>query len=280
MSKELSLSIIIPVYNEEHHIKKCLQAISEQTVSPDEVIVVDNNSTDASIALAKEFPFVKVIHEKTQGVVFARDAGFDAAQSDVIGRIDCDTFLPPHWVATVKKLLQDNHYAAVNGPVFYYDMPFSPKNYWIDHQVRIRLYRGAPHTPFLFGSNSALRKSAWEVVRGDVCHVRSIHEDLDLAIHLMLANQPIRYDKSLLAGTSARRYDDNLSQWRKYMTMYLNSYKRHGIRGFAPRVGTSLYWLGYFVCWFSRRSYDPVTGTRSFARLFQPKQARKNPMAE
>lgn len=260
----LTLSIVIPVYNEEHHLKACLEAIAKQTDMPDGVIVVDNNSTDRSVEIANSFPFVRLLREHQQGVVFARDKGFNAVKSDIIGRIDADTVLSPEWVATVKRLLADEAYAAVNGPVYYYDMPFSPGNYWIDHQVRIRLYRGAPHAPFLFGSNSALRRAVWEKVRGEVCHVRTIHEDLDLAMHIMFAGMDIRYDRSLLVGTSARRYDDNLSQWRRYMRMYLYSYRRHGIGSFSVRVATSMYWLGYVL----------IRWLRKGRRL-----ARKNPMA-
>ncbi|HTE58329.1 MAG TPA: glycosyltransferase family 2 protein [Verrucomicrobiae bacterium] len=281
MAQEFSLSIIIPVYNEEHHIQRCLEALAAQTVLPDEVILVDNNSTDKTRDMTKQFPFVRVLHEKTQGVVFARDTGFDAAKSDIIGRIDGDTILPPHWVQTVKKLMQDQHYAAVNGPVFYYDMPFSPRNYWIDHQVRKYLYRGAPHAPFLFGSNSALRKSAWKKVRKEVCHVRAMHEDLDLAIHLTRADLPIRYDKRLLAGTSSRRYDDHLPQWAHYMNMYRNSYRHHQIKSISPTIAVGLYWFGYFVLWPLRRSYDQGADRRSLRQLRRGGQrARKNPMAE
>jgi len=279
VSQDFSLSIIIPAYNEEHHIKECLEAIAAQTDLPDEVLLVDNNSTDKTIEIARQFPFVRILKEKTQGVIFARDTGFNAAQSDIIGRIDGDTLLPANWVATVKKLLADEHYAAVNGPVFYYDMPMSPKNYWIDHQIRIHLYRGAPHAPFLFGSNSALRRSAWQAVKDDVCHARTMHEDLDLAIHLMFAVQPIRYDVSLRAGTSARRYDDNFSQWRHYMAMYLHSYRRHGIESFSPRIAVTFYWLGYFVLWPARRSYNQNTGKHSLKQFLHPRPARKNPMS-
>lgn len=264
MSQKLTISIIIPVYNEEDYLGACLDAITTQTEAPDEVIVVDNCSTDASVEIAKSYGFVTVIKEKKQGVGYARDAGFDAAKSDIIGRIDADTRLSENWVESVKKLLGDSKVAAVNGPVFYYDMPFGGKNYWVDHQFRVRLYRGAPHAPFLFGSNSALRKSAWEVVRGSVCIDRQVHEDLDLAIHLSQSGHKILYDKSMVAGTSARRYDDSLNQWRKYMRMYLYSYHKHGIYSFSVRVATGTYWFGYFLLRWIR----PGKG-----------RARKNPMA-
>jgi glycosyltransferase involved in cell wall biosynthesis len=68
LNKTLSLTIVIPVFNEQNHISACLEAIAAQTAMPDEVIVVDNNSTDKTVQIAKQFAFVKIIKEKRQGV--------------------------------------------------------------------------------------------------------------------------------------------------------------------------------------------------------------------
>ena len=89
MSK--SLSIVIPVYNEASRLAACLQSIADQSEAPEDVIVIDNNSTDNSLSIAQQFPFVRVIHEKRQGIVYARNAGFDAVQADIIARIDADS---------------------------------------------------------------------------------------------------------------------------------------------------------------------------------------------
>lgn len=277
--KKFSLSIIIPVYNEQHHLKACLDAIAAQSEPPDEVIVVDNNSTDDTLNIARTFPFIRLLHEKKQGVVFARNKGFNAASSKIIGRIDADTILPPNWVATVKKLLIVSGIDAVTGPVGYYDMPLGSRNYWIDHQVRKYLYRGAPHIPFLFGSNSALKVSAWERVKKDACTARTIHEDLDLAIHLMQSGLSISYDKSLLASTSSRRYDDSVPDFRHYMKMYRNTYRHHNIKSIVPRIATSIYGLGYVSLWGLRRSYDEQKNQRSLSNLRYRNRPRKNPMS-
>jgi glycosyltransferase involved in cell wall biosynthesis len=98
IDKTLTLSIVIPVYNEQCHLKACLDAIANQTESPDEVIVVDNNSTDRTLAIAESYPFVKILKEKKQGVLAVRTKGFNSARSSIIGRIDADTVLPPGWV--------------------------------------------------------------------------------------------------------------------------------------------------------------------------------------
>ncbi|HEY5667999.1 MAG TPA: glycosyltransferase family A protein, partial [Candidatus Saccharimonadales bacterium] len=93
-----SVSIVIPAYNEERHLRACLQAIAKQTIQPLEVIVVDNNSTDRTAQVAREFPFVRVVSEHRQGRVFARNAGFGAAKGEILGRIDADIILPSTWV--------------------------------------------------------------------------------------------------------------------------------------------------------------------------------------
>src|SRR5688572_27451257 len=94
MVKHPSVSIVIPAYNEEGQLALCLEAIARQTVKPVEVIVVDNNSTDGTVEVAGRYPFVTVLHEWRQGVVHARDCGFDAAKGDIIGRIDAETVMP------------------------------------------------------------------------------------------------------------------------------------------------------------------------------------------
>ena len=122
--KALSLSIVIPVYNEEHHIRACLDAIAAQTVRPDEVIVVDNNSTDRSMEIVQEYPFVRIVREPRQGIVYTRNAGFDAAKCAIIGRIDGDTVLPVNWVARVKWFYANssNANACLTGGGYFYNI--------------------------------------------------------------------------------------------------------------------------------------------------------------
>ena len=121
-----SLSIVIPAYNEENHLRACLDAIARQTVMPDEVIVVDNNSTDKTAEIAREYPFVKVLKEKRQGIVYARNRGFNAANSQFIGRIDSDTRLPRDWVGRVKCFYDDEKHLeeALTGGGYFYNVLF------------------------------------------------------------------------------------------------------------------------------------------------------------
>ena len=278
MARTKSLSIIIPVFNEEDYLRACLDAIAAQTVRPTEVIVVDNNSTDESAAIAKRYQFVKVINEARQGVVHARDTGFNAAKCELIGRIDADTILPKNWVETVLRVMHDDTVFAATGPVSYYDMPMPDSNYRIDHLARKLLYRGAPHVPFLFGSNMVLRNDAWQSLQDEVCRSKELHEDLDLAVHLMHQNKPICYEKSMLASTSSRRYDDDIVSFAKYMRVYRKTYSLHDMYSVAPLVATGLYWFGYLTLYPLQRSYDPAKKRFSVSYTLKRKSSRPHPM--
>jgi glycosyltransferase involved in cell wall biosynthesis len=276
-NKSLTLTIVIPAFNEQDHIAICLSAISAQSIKPDEVIVVDNNSSDKTAEIAKQFSFVKLIHEKKQGVLFAKNTGFSQATGDIIGRIDADSILPPRWVESVKLFMADNSYAAITGPVNYYDMPFPETNYHLDHWMRSSIYNLSPKSPFLFGSNMAIRKSVWRQTAKELCADTYMHEDLDLAIHLYKEDKKILYTSKLLAGASGRRYNDSPWRFYRYISMYRQTYLRHGLHSLAIYTATGVYLLGYIILhpWlkFWYKLYSLIWPLAPLTR-----QARKNPM--
>ncbi len=277
--KSLTLSIVIPVYNEEDHIQACLESIACQDDMPDEVLVIDNNSTDRTVAMAKLFPFVTVMKAKQQGVVYARNKGFDRAVSDIIGRIDADTLLPPNWTKQVKKSFRSKHVSAVTGPVFYYDMPLREHNHRLDHMFRSMMNKKMDTFPFLYGSNMAVRADAWRTVRNHTCTERHIHEDLDLAIHLQEAGFDTTYLPQLRGGVSARRYDDDFDDFARYMKMFVETYRYHDRPGIMPYIAVSAYTMGYIALQPVRWTYDTESKKHSLKHILKVKKPRKNPNA-
>ncbi len=91
------LSVIVPVYNAENYIEKCIESILNQTLSDLELILVDDGSFDKSGAICDEYAKkdarVKVIHKENGGAASARNAGIDAAQGDYIGFCDADDYV-------------------------------------------------------------------------------------------------------------------------------------------------------------------------------------------
>lgn len=279
LNKTLTLTLVIPAYNEQGYIEACLDSIAGQSVMPNEVIVVDNNSTDDTVKIARTYSFVKIVKEPRQGVFFAAQTGFAAAASDLIGRIDADTILPDDWTEKVLRVMSDKAVAAVTGPVNYYDMPLPRANFWFDHLMRKLTYELAPQTsPFLYGSNMAIRRNAWQKVSESLCTQQNIHEDIDLAVHIVMAGGRIIYHKDMQSGASGRRYNDGIKPFSGYIGMYRRTYSRHGLHSWVVYPALFMWSLGYVLMhpwcsvWYSLyarfNSFYPIS-----------REARKNPMS-
>lgn len=276
----MKISIVIPVYNEAESLSACLQAISAQTVTPHEVIVVDNNSTDGTAAIATAYDFVTVLRERRQGVVHARTRGFDAATGEIIARIDADTLLPPDWLSIVEAIFEDSSVAAVSGAAHYYDFVLHRLADSIDGYLRARLARKLGQNNFLWGANMALRRSAWLKTRAHLCNQAHLHEDFDLAIHLQQLGFKVAYDANLLAGVSSRRIDSGLVSYLRYTLVSPRTYAWHKLssrRHMYPVV--LVCWLVYLPARLVYRAYDPETGAFSLGQLLTATNSRVDPTA-
>lgn len=252
----LSVSLVIPVFNEEALIRRCLLAAVHQTVAADEVIVVDNGSTDGTAAVVakmqQEHPRKNIVllqQNVEQGLVPTRNFGFDRATAEVLGRIDADSVLEPDWVEQAQRAFAAPDVAAVTGPVIYYDMPLNRLGHKTDDALRRLGIKMAPgQYPFLFGCNMAIRRSAWEQIRSETCRdvLDQMHEDIDLSLHLRERGLRIAYSSAMVSGVSARRLDDSPAEFRYYIDRFERTYRSHRMNGRALKAPAiilrSIYW--------------------------------------
>ncbi|WP_138444900.1 glycosyltransferase [Sinomonas susongensis] len=251
-----SVSIVIPAHNEETVIRQCVTAAIYQSVPALEIVVVDNLSKDATAAivgqLQQEYPEAGIrllSQDDEKGLIPTRNVGLDAAQGEILGRIDADSLLEPDWVEEVLKAFADPSVQAATGPVVYYDMPMRRFGLKADDKVRQLMLRLAKHQyHFLFGSNMALRKSAWERIRGEVCRDENdeMHEDIDLSLHLAEHNMRIQYWPEMVSGMSARRLEDSPSDYRYYVTRFDRTYKAHNVKKIALKAPMVVFFSVYF----------------------------------
>ena len=91
------VSIIIPVYNVESYLRRCLDSVVNQTLKDIEIILVNDGSTDGSLAICEEYAKnddrIKIITRKNGGLSAARNTGLDNATSEYIGFIDSDDWV-------------------------------------------------------------------------------------------------------------------------------------------------------------------------------------------
>lgn len=110
---EKLVSVIIPAYNIEDYIGRCLDSIISQTYKNLEIIVVDDGSRDYTGEIldnyAKKDRRIKVIHKENGGVSSARNKGIEAAEGDYIGFIDGDDLIEPEMYKTLVDLLEEEN---------------------------------------------------------------------------------------------------------------------------------------------------------------------------
>ncbi|MGC4961920.1 glycosyltransferase family 2 protein [Gordonia sp. DT101] len=278
-----TVSVVIPVYNEEEVIAACLEGIAAQTRAVDECIVVDNNCSDRTVAVAESFSHrlpIRIVTAPRQGVGWARDAGFDASSTDVIGRIDADTRLDPNWCASLVEFMTGRpEVAAVTGFDYLYDVP-------LEHRFEKRQRRNAERSSegrkafTLLGNNMAIRRTAWDSVRSDVPNLPGTHEDIDLFFTLLEKDAVVWVVPAMLAGVSPRRF--RMSPWanRKYRAAAVKTTKAHGRHRQASFMvaQSPLLYTSLFVWWLRVKPFDPRTRTWRPWRLFAREDERASPM--
>lgn len=233
-----TISVVIPVYNEERLIAHCLDALQAQTVTPHEIIIVDNNSSDRTIEIAKKYPLVRVVSETKQGITYARTTGFNSVQGDIIARLDADSIVKNDWVATLTNIFADSSVGGVTGNAAVAEV--SPKGrFWLRWYYPIfRAWhqRSIGFSPVLYGFNSALRANAWEVARqhttdGD----HGISEDLDVTLALVKEGFALRYEPKLLVKCHVLR-SLSLEKARRYYRTDGHTLKKY-------QVGNKQRWI-------------------------------------
>ena len=157
----MKVSVVIPAYNEEKFIKGCLQSLMEQEEKADEIIVVDNNSTDKTVKICKEFP-VEIVYEPVQGITSARNAGFDKAAFDLIARCDADTIVPYDWIEKIKADFRKSNIDLLAGPVSFYDGPIKTS---FPSRLFLFALKKLKKQHFTIGANMIITKAFWEKIK-------------------------------------------------------------------------------------------------------------------
>lgn len=123
----MRFSLIIPVYNSEKTLVQTLDSVIAQTRGFDEIILIDNNSVDDSVAIIKEYqvkyPTIEYAIEKMQGVSAARNLGLKKAKGDYVCFLDADDILVPTMLETLVETIKN----FPNKQAYHY-------NFWHEYQ--------------------------------------------------------------------------------------------------------------------------------------------------
>jgi glycosyltransferase involved in cell wall biosynthesis len=186
----MRISFVIPAYNEEKHLPRCLAAVESElarTPCDAEVIVVNNASTDRTGEVARSYDWVLTVDEPRKGLPSARQAGFTASTGDIIANVDSDTMLPEGWLQMVlAEFERDEQLAALSGPHIYYDIPAFQRGLtrlfyvggYISYVINHRIFHGGA---MLQGGNFIVRRTHLEQIGGFDTSIQFYGEDTDIA---------------------------------------------------------------------------------------------------
>lgn len=203
------ISVVIPAYNEENYIARCLRSVVEQSLPPDqvEIILVDNNSTDNTVKIAATFPRVHIIHEATPGAGMARARGWSEARGAIIASTDADAQVPRHWLKKIVHAFDmQPELVAMSGGYLFYDRDFI-----VNFIVKIFERSLVALSWFLAGGVMALTAVNMAVRRDIYIKTPGFDPQLHFGEDLNLAKKLHQYGKlkwsfNNRVKTSARRY--------------------------------------------------------------------------
>ena len=213
MNESVTISLVVPAYNEEKNLGRTLTAILAEVKRSGcaaEVIVVNNASTDGTGDVAASFPEVIVVDEPEKGLVQARRAGFLRASGRLIANIDADTIVTPGWLDRVlSEFTRHPSLVALSGPYVYYDVSkkaraavraFYVMGYGFYVLNRFVLRSGS----MLQGGNFVVERAALEQIGGYNPKFSFYGEDTDLARRLHAVGA-VKFTFRLPAWSSGRR---------------------------------------------------------------------------
>ncbi len=264
--KKPTLAIIIPAYNEERYIRRSLDSIAQQTVQPNEVIVIDNNSTDNTRAVAASYNFVRVVSETRQGCIFAVFKGFEVANSDILARIDSDNMLSKNWVEDIIDNYQQRHFDACSGSCSFYDFPYHKFAEWLHTFVYHGIQKMIAGTEVLWGTNMAISKSAWRRIRNECKKLPGADEDICMSLLLKQHNLTVKRFNNMQLATSLRQQHHTYFSIIRYLSTWPRDYflcKRY----WAGAQITVLTFILMLIAW--------VPGVARFFYLHKPKLAKE-----
>ncbi len=203
------ISVVVCSYNGARTLRECLAGVRKLEYPDFEVIVVDDGSTDATSAIARQFD-VRLIRTKNMGLSHARNLGWQAAAGEIVAYIDDDAYPDPRWLTYLAAAFMGTSDAGVGGPNLappgdgpiadcVANTPGGPVHVLLSD-------REAEHIP---GCNMAFRRAALEAIGGFDEQFRIAGDDVDVCWRLRHRGWTLAFSPSAVVWHHRRN-----SAWR------------------------------------------------------------------
>jgi len=217
----MRISVVIPAYNEESSIERCLESLKKQTYKDYDIIVINAESTDKTAEVSARYTD-NVITAKTGSPGPARNLGVKSSQSEVIAFTDADTIVAESWLSEIAKKFEDSKVVGVGGVLRPLDARLLDRiMFKINSDLWYRLT--AVFGFYQLGTpNCAYRRSAF-LAAGGFDEKLSMLEDTELSLRIKKYGRII-IDKNMVVYNSARRFKQEgyIRVFLRYLKEYVN----------------------------------------------------------
>ena len=218
------VSIYVPVYNGQSTIESCINSILSQTVKPNKILVINDNSTDKTAEILKKYSDkIEIINnEKNLGVSYIRNLATNYLKSKFIASIDADVELTNNWLEKlIDKATKEN--ITLIGGKMYEKFLNNPYNLW--RSIRLKQNWGEKdilNPEFVFGCNSLLNTENLDnqdMYRNDHEYYKTNGEDIEFSKKILVKNKKLYYCSS---ATCYHLQDDNHKTLSKRYWRYIH----------------------------------------------------------
>lgn len=180
----MKISVLIVAHNEEKEIAQCIESLLIQTRKPDEIVLVNHNSTDETLSIARTYPITVLDYQGPIGSVHARIKGFEVVTGDLVLCIDGDARAESNWVEVLSALLEKENMIMVGSWIRMSGTLYTLLASWFWYFRNPS--KGFSATDFVWGASMGLRIDKKTVIR-------ALQESDRLSKELVLPYNPDDY---------------------------------------------------------------------------------------
>lgn len=236
-------SVLIPCYNQARHIEEVVRCVMAQTCPPDEIIVVDDASTDESVQVLGRLPVLLLQHEHNQGPAAARNTALEAASGDIVLYIDADAYAEPHLIKVLLQVYQQvprHPIGGVGGRGIESSIHTIYDRWRALHARQDFGLKPRHNVPYLFGLCASYRRDALLQIGGfDTFFPINAGEDADVGFRLKRAGYQLYYTPDAIVYHQHTDTQESLKrvQYNWFYWTYLAK-KRTGFHPWTLFAGT------------------------------------------
>ncbi|RPI33601.1 MAG: glycosyltransferase, partial [Nitrospiraceae bacterium] len=181
------ISVIIPAYNAEKTIGRCLDALTKQAyIGEFEIIVIDDGSTDSTPDIVAQFDKAKLIKQKNAGPASARNKGASAARGEIILFTDSDCVPEPDWIShMLRPFHEDSEVAGVKGAYKTRQREITARFVQLEYEDKYKYMLKDRYIDFIDTYSAGFRKDVFLEMNGyDTAFPVACAEDVELSYRM------------------------------------------------------------------------------------------------